>query len=220
MRKIMELADDQRLYLQNIYDYFHVNEQWPTYRHIERILTQVRRNLDIDEISKSLPMGFATAFAFNHDLNAEAILSISAIQLCKGSEEDIADFIKVLQFCVERYYNAQEDTVQISSDDLRNHLNMSESSVHRMGLLLKDANEYPMWSSFGLKDKEGREWTCVLSRDVRYLNGVASIEQYLEKLHQLRETSVSYKLERARPGVDTSMSHDQQNKSGKVKPAD
>lgn len=211
----MELAEDQSLYLQNIYDYFHVHDQWPTYRHIERVLSQVRRTLDIEEIAKSLPMGFATAFAFNHDLNAEAILSISAIHLCKGSEEDLADFIKVLRFCVEKYFNAQEDDIQISSQELRSHLNMSESSACKMGLLLKDASEYPIWSTFGWMGQEGKEWLCTLTRNIRYLNAVASIEQYLEKLHQLKATSVSSRIGRAQPGVDISMSYDQQNKSGK-----
>ena len=111
----MELSADQRLYLQTIFDYFHEYGKWPTYRYVDRKLTQIRRDLDIEEIPKSLPLGFATAFAFNHDLNADAVLSVSAIYVCGGSEEDLEDFVKTLIFCVARYFSAEEDAVEISS---------------------------------------------------------------------------------------------------------
>jgi len=49
------LNDDQCLYLQTIFDYFHEHGKWPTYRYVDRKLTQIRRDLDIEKIAKSLP---------------------------------------------------------------------------------------------------------------------------------------------------------------------
>ncbi len=202
----MELSNNQRLYLQTIFDYFHEHGKWPTYRYLDRKLTQIQRDLDIEEISKSLPGGWASAFAFNRDLNADAVLSISAISICKSSEEDLTDFIRALIFCVERYFSAEEDTVEISSDVLVQHLNMSELSIRKVGLLLRDANEYPIYHVFGSKDTEYKRWVCTLSRNIRYFDGVTSIEKYLEKIDQLRRPS---------PTIIKSQDDSQQNNKGK-----
>ncbi len=138
------LDDDQRLYLQTIFDYFHEHGRWPTYRYIDRRLTQIRRDLNIEKIAKSLPAGFASTYSYTLRLDDEAILSILAIYLCAGSEEELDDFIKTLNFCVERYFSAEEDTVQISSDDLRKHLGMDELSVRKVGLLINKEYDYYM----------------------------------------------------------------------------
>ncbi len=185
------LNDDQRLYLQTIFDYFHEHGKWPTYRYVDRKLTQIRRDLDIEKIAKSLPSGFASTSSYNLRLDDEAILSISAIYLCVGSGEELADFIKVLHFCVEKYFSVGEDTVQISSDDLRQHLDMSELSVRKVGLLIKNAYDYYIYTQFGYKDNEDNSWVLTLSRNIREFDGVTSIEQYLEKLDQIKQTFVT-----------------------------
>src|SRR5690348_5730406 len=113
----MKLSDTQRLYVQTIYEYFRWHGNWPAYGYIDRVLTHISRDLDIEKIAKSLPMGYATAFAFNHDLKADAVLSISAINACDGSEEDLANFIKALNYCGEKYFNADSDAVEVSSDE-------------------------------------------------------------------------------------------------------
>ena len=182
----MELSADQRLYLQTIFDYFHEHGKWPTYRYLDRELTQIRRDLDIEKIAKSLPAGFASTSYFNLRPEDEAILSISAIYLCAGSEEELADFVKVLHFCVEKYFSAQEDTVQISSDELSQQLGMSELSVRKVGLLIQN-NGYLFYTSFGFNDNDGKSWVLTLSRRIRELDGVKSIEQYFEKLDQIKK---------------------------------
>ena len=183
------LNDDQHLYLQTIFDYFHEHGKWPTYRYVDRKLTQIRRDLDIEKIAKRLPGGFASTSSYNLRLDDEAILSISAIYLCVGSGEELADFIKVLHFCVEKYFSVEEDTVQISSDDLRQYLDMSELSVCKVGLLIKNAYDYYIYTQFGYKDNEDNSWVLTLSRNIREFDGVTSIEQYLERLDKSKTAS-------------------------------
>ena len=115
----MELSDNQRLYLQTIFDYFREHGVWPTYKYIDRKLNKISRDLDIEKLAKSVPSGFANAFAFNRDLNAPAILNIFAINECTGSEEELADFIKAIHYGVERYFGPREDetTMDIMSKD-------------------------------------------------------------------------------------------------------
>jgi hypothetical protein len=183
------LNDDQRLYLQTIFDYFHEHGRWPTYRYVDHKLTQISRVLDIEKIAKSLPGGFASTSSYNLRLEDEAILSISAIYLCAGSEEELTDFIKTIIFCVERYFSSKVDTttVQISSDDLSKQLGMSESTVRKVGLLIVKDYDYHIYDQFGCKDNECYNWELTLSRRIREFDGVRSIEQYLEKLNQLKK---------------------------------
>src|SRR5260370_41293462 len=135
----MKLSGTEHLYVQTIYEYFRWHGKWPAYGYIDRVLTQTSRDLDIEKIATCLPMGYATAFAFNHDLKADAALSISAINSCNGSEEDLADFIKALNFCVEKYFNAEGKNVEISSDELVQQFHMPALTIRRIGVLIIDA---------------------------------------------------------------------------------
>ena len=130
----MKLSDIQRLYLQTIFDYFHEHGAWPIYKFIDRKLNKIRRDLDIEKIAKSVPSGFASAFAFNRDLNAPATLNIFAIYECTGSEENLADFVKAIHYGVERYFGAREDetTIFITSDELKEQLSLSELALRKV----------------------------------------------------------------------------------------
>lgn len=178
----MKLSDTQRLYVQTIYEYFRWHGKWPAYGYIGRVLAQISGELDIEKVAKSLPMGYATALAFNHDLKADAVLSISAINACDGSEEDLADFVKALNFCVEKYFSAGGGAVEVSSDELVQQLHMTDLTVRKIGHLIRGAYEYPIYSVFGAKDAHYDKWTCTLSRSIRRFNGVMSIAKYLEKI--------------------------------------
>jgi len=180
-----ELNSDQRLYVQTIFDYFHEQGKWPTYKTLDYKLTRIRRDLDIEEISKSLPGGFANALSFNRDLNAPAILSVSAIYVCNGSKEDLADFVRAIRYGVERYFGAQEDetTFVIKSDELKMQLGLSELALRKVGTLIKDASEYRIYDSFGGIGEDGG-WIWTLSRELRHFDGVETIDQYFERLNK------------------------------------
>ncbi len=75
----MNLQDQQRLYLQTIYDYFHKEAEWPTYRYVDKKLF-IDQNLDAKAISASLPNDFANGFRFDSDLDNHAMLSLEAIR--------------------------------------------------------------------------------------------------------------------------------------------
>src|SRR2546428_5886316 len=122
----MNLADQQRIYLQTIFDYFHKHADWPTYRHVDQILLSIDRTIDIKEISESLPNGFANTFRSDNDLDNRAILSIEAIRTCDNSEGDLADFITAVRFFVNKYFEAKEDGPPATGADLKNQLNMTD----------------------------------------------------------------------------------------------
>src|SRR3989442_8929683 len=191
----VNLTDDQRLYLQAIFDYFHENGKWPTYSFLEQIFLQSHPNLDIDEIVKSLQPGLSKPFSaymfdFTSGANEEAFLTVPAIYLCQGSQGDLVDFMRAIRFCVDRYYSPDKTDRQISSNNLVSQLGMSELSAHKVGLLLQvEAWIFTIFSSNG----EGN-WQCTLSREVRQFREVTTIEQYLEKREMLKKGKKSFDL--------------------------
>ncbi len=188
----INLNDQQRLYLQTIFDHFHENGKWPAYSNVERTILQTYPDLDIDEIVKSLPPGLSKPFnAYMFDVpgyaNKDTFLTVPAIYLCQGSQEDLTDFVRAIRFCVERYNSSDKEKRQVSSNDLITSLNLSELSTRKIGLLLQV--EPWIFTSFS-SEGEGN-WQCTLSRDIRRYRDVQTIEQYLEKREMLKSHASS-----------------------------
>ncbi len=188
----VNLNDQQRLYLQTIFDHFHENGKWPTYSNVERTILQTYPDLDIDEIVKSLPPGLSKPFnAYMFDVpgyaNKDTFLTVPAIYLCQGSQEDLTDFVRAIRFCVERYNSSDKEKRQVSSNDLITLLNLSELSTRKIGLLLL----VEPWVFTSLSSEGEGNWQYTLSRDIRRYRNVQTIEQYLEKRERLKSHASS-----------------------------
>jgi excisionase family DNA binding protein len=189
--EVMELSNIQLLFIQTIFDYFHEQGSWPTYGYVEREISRIHRDFDMRGVSRSLPNGFANAFAFNIDRKQEALLKVPAILLCKGSEHDLTDFVQVLQYCVNKYFSFEENHLQITSDEVKMQLNMSELSIRKVGRLIEVEGMF--WSSLGRNDTEG-SWVCALMpgmKGIARFDKIETIEQYLEKLDQNNKSFVA-----------------------------
>jgi hypothetical protein len=176
---------NQRLYLQTIFDYFDEQGKWPTYGYVEREISQTHRDFDMRAVARDLPSGFANAFAFNIDRNQEAVLRIQAVHQCKGSQKELTDFVRVLQYCVDKYFSFGENYLDVSSEELNEQLQMSILSLRKVGRLIEAEGTF--WGSYGPKDIEGNSWMFKLTPGmdgIALFDKVASIEQYLEKLDQ------------------------------------
>src|SRR5260370_26408575 len=182
----VNINDQQRLYLQTIFDHFHENGKWPAYSNVERTILQTYPDLDIDEIVKSLPPGLSKPFnAYMFDVpgyaNEDTSLTIPAIYICQGSEEVLKDFVRVIRFCAERSNSSDKEKRQVTSNDLITLLDMPALSTRKIGLLLQV--EPWIFSSFSTGG-EG-SWQCTLSREIRRYRDVKTIEEYLEKRDML-----------------------------------
>ncbi len=185
--ELIKLSDDQRFYLQVIYDYFHEQGRWPWYRDVKQMLLEVYPDVDVDEVVKSLPTGLskpydAYMFGVPGYTNEATFLTVLGVYLCQGSEEDLADFVRAMRFCVERYSSPNKNDRYVSSSDLVYELGMSELAVRKVGQLLEV--EAAVFSSFSMSEGS---WECRLSRSVRQFREVATIEQYLEKVEMLKK---------------------------------
>jgi len=186
----MDLTDQQRLYMQAIFDYFHVNGKWPTYGSLEEYFLDACPEMEVDEVEKSLPDSFTNGKPVKWQPNLEAFLTVSALFLLPEAKDDLADFVRVLRFCAEKYAAAGKEFLEVSSDEISQKLHMPELSIQRAGLLLSGEGDL---HNFFHKLING--WKCTLIRSVRRFRHVETIEQYLEMRGQLtkpaQETSKS-----------------------------
>lgn len=186
------LNEQQRLYLQILFDHFNDHGTWPTYSDVERTLLQSHPELDVDELVKSLPHGLTKPFdVYMFDVpgyaNEDTFLTVPAIYLCQGSEEDLKDFVRVIRFCVERYNSSEKEKRQVSSNDLISLLSMSELSTRKIGLLL----QVEPWIFSSFSTGGDGNWQCTLSREIRRYRDVKTIEDYLEKREMLKRGTAS-----------------------------
>ncbi len=174
----MELSEQQLLYLQTIFKYFHLYGEWPSYRKLEHDLYQVDPDLDLEVIAKSLPTGLSNEFL----PEGNAILTIPAIHLCQNAEGDLEDFVWLIRLCVERYLASTEEIPQFSSEELYNQLRMPDLALRKVGLLIRI--EPGIYQTFTANPDAG-SWSFEISRDIRRFQGVTTLEQYLAKRDQL-----------------------------------
>ncbi len=184
----MDMQDQHRLYLQIIFDYFHEKAEWPTYRYVDKKLYN-DTGMDAKEVSTSLPNGFANGFRSDSDLGNQAILSLEAIRTCNGSEGDLADFLTAVRFLVEVYKQAEEDYPRVTHATLKNQLHMTDDAIARVGnLILAESILHTSFTGPARSNGYGA-WECALDREVRRFDGVASLEDYLERRNRERITA-------------------------------
>lgn len=182
----IDLTNEQRLYLQAIFDYFREYGKWPTHTYLERQFIHIHPDLDIEEIAQSLPAGLTSPVDL---LNAEskATLTVPAIYQCWDTVQELNTFVSVIEICVETYFNSEGETRSLSSADLaRDNPTWRENAIRKVGLLLY--GEPRIWSTFTGPDNEGG-WSCVIAKDIRSFRGVKTIEQYLEKRNTARKVT-------------------------------
>ena len=116
----MDLTDHQRLYMETIFDYFHFNGKWPTYGYLEQKFLNTCPDTDVEEVENSLPDSFNNGKPVKWQPNLEAYLTVSALFLLPNAKDDLADFVRVLRFCAERYAAAGKEYLEVSSDEISN----------------------------------------------------------------------------------------------------
>lgn len=174
----INLTEDQRLYLQAIFDYFREQGKWPTLKYLEGIFLRTHPDLDIEEIAQSLPDGLSSHVEFWNP-ESKVILTIPAIYQCWGLVQELNTFLGVLEMCVGLYFNSGGESPTLSSADLaRDNPTWRENAIRKVGLLL--LSEPHIFSSAAGPDSEG-SWSLTIAKSIRRFRGVKTIEQYLEK---------------------------------------
>jgi len=179
------LNDDQRLYLQTIFDYFQKEGKWPTHKYLERFFIRTHPDLDIEELVKTLPHGLTNPVSLD-DANSKAYLTVPAVYQCKNSAQILDYFILLIKHCVELFFNADVTEPKITSEEIGTLYAWGEMAVRQVGLLSQA--EPNIWSTFGFNDSDG-SWSVVISRGIRRFREVQTIEQYLEIRDSINQAS-------------------------------
>ena len=180
MDKQISLTDDQRLYLQQIFNRLCQNNRWPTFSELDHWFTYYHPDLDIEEIWKSLPQGLTNYMDLNHP-KSQATITIPAIYQLENNRNTLSIFLTLLKICVEKYMLSPANDVKISSKEIAQTYDFIwDIAVFQGGLLLLAENEARIWKSFSGPDESGH-WECTLERSIRRFRNITNIEEYLEK---------------------------------------
>lgn len=180
-----ELTDDQRLYLQTIYDHFHVEGTWPTFLQVENTILQAhpekRPDFDLAEICKGFPDDFISKFTSNNNYRDKAMFFVPVLAYFPEAKEEIESFLQAIGFCLEKMNTSTEEVPGILSEELSEQLHLDPLTVRKIGLLLPAEPWIPQ--SSGSNEAEGW-WRMGLRRGkygIRRFDGIKTFEQYLEK---------------------------------------
>ncbi len=180
----IKLIEEQRLYLQHIFEYFRMNSQWPTHQYLDDIFYKEHPDLDIEDIWRRLPQDLTSYMDLNRP-DSKATLTVPAIYLLGRNTPELDTFLKVLKVCVDNYRPSDESWIS-SEIIIRDHPTWRPNGVRRSGLLL--LVEPGIWQSFSGPDEAGN-WNCRPHRLIRRFRGVTTIEEYLEKRNPYPKTA-------------------------------
>jgi hypothetical protein len=177
----MYLQEQKRLYVQTIFDFFQEYTRWPSYKEVEGILDKIDRSLQIELITSELPDGYANSFALQRNIYLPAILSLEAIKECQNSEIILDDFTKSIRLFADMFYEANDDEVVITGADVHYKFQMPELVVKKVGILI--GGEQWLYNSQGpiRVDTYGVTWQYTITRSIRRMFNVTSIDDYLER---------------------------------------
>src|SRR5258708_9713231 len=114
MDKQVNLTGDQRLYLQQIFNWLRQNNRWPTFGELDQWFTMYHADLDIEEIWKSLPQGLTNYMDLNQP-ERRATLTVPAIYVLKDNGNVLRPFLEVIKICADIYIRSSAEKLEISS---------------------------------------------------------------------------------------------------------
>ncbi len=194
----MEFNKYQLLYIQTMYDYFRENLQWPTFRQVEKKILPTHRDFRVLDVARSFEDNQATHF-FYHHLEVPATITLKEIRHYPEAEKDLADLAKVIRYCADKYINSDEDQVTVTGEEVGRNLHFDEIAVRKVGPLLVMTSG--IFTSFS--NPEQSIWHLTASQDVLYVEGIQSIDDYLERLD---ERIKSYQASRSSQNADSTIS--------------
>ncbi len=148
MDKQVNLTGDQRLYLQQIFNWLRQNNRWPTFGELDQWFTYYHPDLDIEEIWKSLPQGLTNYMDLNQP-ESQATLTIPAIYRLENNRDALSIFLVLIKLCVDTYMHSPANDIKISSERiLQDHAFTWDIAVRQGGLLLRAEEAPRIWRSF------------------------------------------------------------------------
>jgi len=171
-----ELSDTDRQILEYIYRTFKDEGCWVSSRHLVHDLQAL--DSDVYEIAKEIGWWLVRVEDPDSGSKEDALakLTIEGVATCEGSEQDLLDFVSVLQLFVRTYRATRDGVPQVTADDFIHELNLSELQARKMAMLVLEEGGLYRSASYGGEGPARFE----LVRKILHFEKVDSIEDYLE----------------------------------------
>jgi predicted nucleotide-binding protein len=177
-REVQELVrsdPELRRYMQLSFDAFHPTGDWPDVEKLQRRLLRDHDQLDLYAVGDRIPSELG-----NNPVRVEnrCQLTVAGIALCGGSDEEVHDFIAILQLATQKYLaedHEQETSASVGSDELRNELHLTEVAIRRVFRMIE-------WEPFtaGGAGSVDTQWHRNVGNVMRHFVRVATFDEYMQ----------------------------------------
>ncbi len=106
--------------------------------------------------------------------DALAKLTVKGVAACEGSEQDLSDFVSVLQLFVNTYRETRDGVPRVTADDFVSELGLSQLQARKMTMLILDEGVPYSRAGYGGTGPDHFD----LDRRILHFSDVSSIEDY------------------------------------------
>ncbi len=182
--RIPEPRDERSASVLNaIYDLFVRFNRWPTFSELDKYLDG-KGESEVDEVLTSMPEGLLYGVGAPLVPATEIALTAVGLRACHHSGEELDVFLRIVRHAIqlEQEQGVGEPQPSLIPADIAGAVALPAAGrselLQRVGLVL----QVERWGWSGAsKNTDG--WKFEISRDVRRLRGVTSIEDYWYRLH-------------------------------------
>ncbi len=166
-----QLTNFEKIILQKTYDKWKNTAEWPKSL---SLAIELRKVENLYKAAKSLGYEFIHA-GEQHQKDEECKLTILGVALCKGSENDLENFVKGIQYLVKKYIKNPEK--EITTDEIQKDLSLSDLEASKVSQLIRE--ESGIWSSAG-RSQNGKmsfnlAYSILMFEDIKSIDGYFNI---------------------------------------------
>lgn len=167
------LGNKQREFLQEVFDYFHAQADWPPFEYLDRKLV---RRMNARDVVTAMPRGYIySGNGSYYQRTDKVIIFIRALRYCAGTEEEVEDFLGAVRACVDLFFDDANPKPEISDAFFRAR-GLSADRVRKLELLLSSAS----LTGSGGAQTDGT-WKYEINENIRSYQGVRTIEEFIRR---------------------------------------
>ncbi|MHA1942469.1 MAG: TIGR02391 family protein [Candidatus Hodarchaeales archaeon] len=170
MNKQIQLSKKYQDILQEVFDYFNVNSEWPTSVELN---IKLRKMGDLWDNAKAI--GFDIIDADRYNETSRTRLTIMGLSLCRGSKRILDIFLKVISLCWKRYIESPLDA-RLTGSEIDSALNTYVNDLKKVVNLLRNESKF---SSGHNNENDPFAFELRISKEILKYEDIYTIEDYL-----------------------------------------
>lgn len=168
------LSAAHRRLLQLGFDVFQADAVWPQVAHLQHELARKDDRFDIRGAVKDLDLSLGRANTLSP--NGELVLTIKGVRRCKGAEPVVGDFTRVIGYFVRRYLDAPAPPAEVTSEELKQDLELSDFAARKVRLLL-ESSYVPTAGGGGTEES----WRWLIDDQILRFRDAQTIDQVIRR---------------------------------------